>query len=132
MVDLFGRAGYLNKAAQVIEKLPSSDNAVWSALLGACQKWGDVTVGKWAFERAGQIDKSDASLYVLMANIYAAAGMPGDAATIEAMRRINEAWKKPTQSWMCGNDFLLDVQKTCAPRWKSLQSDSPPSLLCSP
>eukprot|EP00250_Pteridium_aquilinum_P022258 c25334_g3_i4 orf=2-421(+) len=96
MIDLFGRAGHLEKAVQVIQEMPSSDySAVWHALLGACQKWGDVSVGRWAFEQAVQVDKSDGPAYVLMANIYAAAGMQENAKNIETMRIRNNAWKKP-------------------------------------
>eukprot|EP00250_Pteridium_aquilinum_P033959 c6756_g1_i1 orf=3-209(-) len=69
MVDLFGRAGHLDKAVMVIKEMPSSDySAIWFALLSACQRWGDVTVGRWAFEQAVQVDKDDAVAYVLMAN----------------------------------------------------------------
>eukprot|EP00250_Pteridium_aquilinum_P022256 c25334_g3_i2 orf=1006-1401(+) len=96
MIDLFGRAGHLEKAVGLIRDLPSSDHsAIWHALLGACQKWGDITVGRWAFRRAVQVDSSDGAAYVLMANIYSTAGMQEDAKLIEAMRRENRAWKKP-------------------------------------
>eukprot|EP00250_Pteridium_aquilinum_P021138 c25035_g8_i1 orf=2-229(+) len=75
MVDLFGRAGHLDKAVKIIQEMPVSDySTVWSALLGSCQKWGNVNVGRWAFELGVQSDKSDPVAYVLMTNIYAAAG----------------------------------------------------------
>lgn len=97
MVDLFGRAGHLDQAVRVIQEMPSFGYyIVWSALLGACQKWRDVNVGRWAFEKAVQVDKSEAAAYVLMTNIYAAAGMHKDAENIEAMRMANKAWTKPS------------------------------------
>ncbi|KAH7301556.1 hypothetical protein KP509_23G032000 [Ceratopteris richardii] len=88
MVDIFGRAGHLSKAVDLIQRMPSVfySLALWSALLGACAKWGDVNVGKWAFEHAIELDKSDGAAYVLMTNIYADAGMQEDAKRIEAMR----------------------------------------------
>jgi hypothetical protein len=58
-----------------------------------------VNVGRWAFERAVQVDKSDGAAYVLMANIYASAGMQEDAENVEAMRVKNTAWKKTGHSW---------------------------------
>ncbi|KAH7283110.1 hypothetical protein KP509_35G061000 [Ceratopteris richardii] len=94
MVDLFGRAGHLHKAVEMIEKIPSSDSGVWSALLSACRKWGDVNVGKWAFDHAVQVNKQASAIYVLMADIYAAAGMHDDAESIEALRIQNKAWKR--------------------------------------
>ncbi|KAI5084852.1 hypothetical protein GOP47_0001021 [Adiantum capillus-veneris] len=100
MVDLFGRAGHLEKAVQLIQKMPSSDySAIWLSLLGACQKWGDVNVARWAFEQALHVDKSDGPAYVLMANIYAAAGMLEYAKDITTMSIKNKAWKKPGRSW---------------------------------
>ncbi|KAI5060788.1 hypothetical protein GOP47_0025208 [Adiantum capillus-veneris] len=90
MVDLFGRAGHLDKAARVIQEMPFYDHvAVLSTLMGACRKWGDVNVGRWAFEQAVNVDKRDGSTYVIMADIYAAAGMQEDADMINFMKVEN-------------------------------------------
>ncbi|KAH7440808.1 hypothetical protein KP509_03G011500 [Ceratopteris richardii] len=99
MIDLFGRAGHLDRAVEVIEKLPSPNSGVWSTLLGACRKWEDIIVGRWAFEHALKVDKSDSAAYVLMANIYASAGMEEDAKTIEIMSIENKATMKQAHSW---------------------------------
>ena len=58
---------------------------VWMSLLGACPKWKNVRLGRLAVDRILQIDKSDASAYVCIANIYAAAGMQEDAVEIEVI-----------------------------------------------
>ncbi|KAI5080295.1 hypothetical protein GOP47_0005774 [Adiantum capillus-veneris] len=89
MVDIFGRAGHLDKAVDLIQRMPSvyCTLALWSALLGACAKWGDMSIGKWAFEQAIRLDKNDGAAYALMAKIYAAAGLQKDAEKIEAMRK---------------------------------------------
>ncbi|KAI5078004.1 hypothetical protein GOP47_0007828 [Adiantum capillus-veneris] len=90
MVDLLGRAGHLDKAVNLIQEMsPSDDFAIWSALLGACWKWRDVNVGRWAFEQALQVDKTETAAYVIMANIYADAGMQEDAEIVKAMRQEN-------------------------------------------
>lgn len=90
MVDLFGRAGHLDKAARIIQEMPFYDYAaVLSTLLGACRKWGDVNVGRWAFEQAINIDKRDGSTYVIMADTYAAAGMQEDANMINFLKMEN-------------------------------------------
>ncbi|KAI5075041.1 hypothetical protein GOP47_0011002 [Adiantum capillus-veneris] len=90
MVDLFGRARLFDKATRVIKMMPSSDYPpVWSALLGACQKWGNVKLGRFAFDCAVQLDGSNATAYVLMTNIYAASGMQEEADTIEHRRLKN-------------------------------------------
>lgn len=65
MVDLFSRAGYIHKAAAVIEEVPFPRSvAMWQSLLSACQKWLDSKIGKWAFERAVYQNESERSLQV--------------------------------------------------------------------
>ncbi|KAI5066524.1 hypothetical protein GOP47_0019148 [Adiantum capillus-veneris] len=110
MVDLFGRARLFDKAMKVITMMPSSEYPpVWSALLGACRKWGNVKLGRFAFERAVQLDQYDAAAYVLMSNIYAAAGLQEEAENIECMRIKNAAWKQPGCS--CWVDESGNVNK---------------------
>ncbi|KAI5061660.1 hypothetical protein GOP47_0024165 [Adiantum capillus-veneris] len=90
MIDLFGRSGHLEKAARLIQEMPSSDHTmIWHAMLDACRKQADVTMGEWAFEQAVKLDKSDRSAYMLMANVYAAVGVEGKAKSMEAMRMRN-------------------------------------------
>ncbi|KAH6554703.1 hypothetical protein KP509_22G048100 [Ceratopteris richardii] len=76
MVDLFGRAGHLVKAMAITCGMPFLDHLpVWSALLAACQKWMNVNLGRLVFGYAVQLSKNDASVYVSMKKIFAAAGM---------------------------------------------------------
>ena len=87
MVVSFGYAGNFDKALSVIKSMPSSDfPSVWLALLGGCRKWGNVTVGILAFDQIIELDKKCVAAYVLMANIYAGAGMQEDAERIEMMK----------------------------------------------
>lgn len=86
MVALFGRAGHLSKAVEVIKRMPSSDHLpLWSALMGACQKWGDVKLASLAFEHAIQLDDRSAVPYIFMSRAYAAAGMQEDAKKFQAI-----------------------------------------------
>lgn len=94
MIDLFGRVGHLEKAVGLIEEMPYTNHPViWHALLGACRRWGDISIGRWAFEQAIQIDISDGPAYILMGSIYVVAGMHENARDIEAMRLENTAWQ---------------------------------------
>ncbi|XP_024527508.1 putative pentatricopeptide repeat-containing protein At3g23330 isoform X1 [Selaginella moellendorffii] len=68
MVDLLGRSNRLEEAWSLAKTMPmEADAAVWRALLSACQKWRNATIGRAAFESLAE-SKSE---YVLMANIYA-------------------------------------------------------------
>jgi pentatricopeptide repeat protein len=53
MIDLLGCAGMFNEVTLIISDMPSCfDDVFWHALLGACQKWGNVELGKSAFEQS--------------------------------------------------------------------------------
>ena len=76
MLDAFARAGQFNEAVLMIQKMPHQPNlASWCSILGACCKWGNVELGRHAFECASKLTKSNASLFIVMANIYTDAHM---------------------------------------------------------
>ena len=71
MIDLLGRAGLVNKAIALLDNVPSHPNSsFWHTILGACRKWGDVELGRHAFNHAMHMDENDVALYVYMLNIY--------------------------------------------------------------
>lgn len=83
MVDLYGRAGYLKEAEDVIKGMPfEPDTLIWETLLGACRIHGDVERGKRAAERAIQLDSQNDAPFILLSNIYAAEGRWDDVARI--------------------------------------------------
>ena len=87
MVVVFGCAGQFEKVMSVIKMMPTQDYPpVWIALLSACRRWGNVKLGRLAFDHLMQLDDRCAVAYTLMANIYGASGMEEDVAKIEAMR----------------------------------------------
>ena len=76
MIDLFGRAGYFDRVQFFASLKFTSDNLrLFLAILGACQKWVNVTLGRWAFEKSIELDENCGSAYICMENIYAAAGI---------------------------------------------------------
>jgi pentatricopeptide repeat protein len=80
MVVIYGCAGHFDKALSMIKAMPASNApSVWLALLRACRTWGNVEVGKLAFDQAVKLQTDSAAAYVLMASIYAACGMHEDA-----------------------------------------------------
>jgi len=82
MIDLFGRAGHWNKAVALIQEMPFfANHTVWSTMLEACQKWGDLKIGSWAYKHAVRLDEKDTAAYVCMSNIYATANRQEDSNT---------------------------------------------------
>lgn len=64
VVDLFGRAGQLDEAAAVIEKMPLCPNlAVWHIVLGSCKRWGHTRFGNQAFKHALTLDDQESAAY---------------------------------------------------------------------
>jgi pentatricopeptide repeat protein len=75
MVDILGRAGYLHEAEDMIKTMTGEPSiAVWMALLGACRIHGEAEVGERIAKRVLEIDPGNFAGYVLLSNIYAAAG----------------------------------------------------------
>ena len=87
VVDSFGRAGNLKKAAMMAKTMPSSPSAVvWRAFLGACRVRGDVKRAKYAAEQVIKIEPDDPAALVLLSNSYAAEGRWEEKAS--AMKQI--------------------------------------------
>lgn len=100
MVDLLARAGQLDKAMKLVKAMPFQPTIVtWRSLLGACQKWNNVEVGREAFEHTVRLDETDAAAYVLMANIYAAASMHKEEEDVHSMKSKAGVSIKFGQSW---------------------------------
>ena len=71
IIDLLGRAGQLDCALAMTEKICTNhDLILWHAVLGACQKSGNLELGKHAFEHVLQLDGTDSAAYIFMSNIY--------------------------------------------------------------
>ncbi len=87
MVDLIGRAGRLHDAEVLIKRMPCEPNAtVWMALLGACRIHGNLEMGECIARRVLESDPRNSAGYVLLSNIYAAAGNWDLSATVKKLR----------------------------------------------
>ncbi|CAL5333724.1 unnamed protein product [Camellia sinensis] len=96
MVDLLGRAGYLEKAYSFVKNIPlRPDASVWGALLGACRIHGDVELGKFASEHLFEVDSENVGYYVLLSNIYANVGKWEGADEVRSLARDRGLKKTP-------------------------------------
>ncbi|KAG2708408.1 hypothetical protein I3760_05G192100 [Carya illinoinensis] len=73
MVDLLGRAGFLEEAEKIISSMPMPpDAAIWGALLGACKIHKDMERGERIGKILKELDPNHIGCRVLLANIYSA------------------------------------------------------------
>ncbi|KAL6965720.1 hypothetical protein U1Q18_036774, partial [Sarracenia purpurea var. burkii] len=96
MVDLLGRAGYLEKAYSFIKDMPlRPDASIWGALLGACRIHGNVELAKFASDRLFEVDSENVGYYVLLSNIYANVGKWEGADEVRSLARDRGLKKTP-------------------------------------
>lgn len=101
MVDLLGRAGKVNEAMNLIEKMPvEADAIVWGALLGACRTHMKFDLAEVAAKKLTQIEPHNAGPYILLSNIYASQGRWHDVAELRETMRVRNVSKSPGCSWI--------------------------------
>eukprot|EP01018_Ginkgo_biloba_P013141 Gb_38249 [translate_table: standard] len=101
MVDLLGRAGHLDEAQDIISKMPIEPDAnVWICLLGACRIHNYIELGERVAERLFELDPKNGAPYVLLSNLYAAAGRWDDSENVRRMMKDRRVKKTPGCSWI--------------------------------
>ncbi|KAJ7540625.1 hypothetical protein O6H91_10G023400 [Diphasiastrum complanatum] len=101
MVDLLGRAGCLVDAELFINKMPiQPGSVVWMSLLGAARNHGNVEIGRRAFDRVMKLEPKNAAPYVLLSNIYAAAGRKDELVKIRNEMKDAGVKNMPGCSWI--------------------------------
>ncbi|CAH9092158.1 unnamed protein product [Cuscuta epithymum] len=72
MADLFGRAGLIKEAVEMIEMMPmKGDVFVWGGLLGGCRTHGNLELAEKAARRIAEIEPKDGGASSVMASVYA-------------------------------------------------------------
>ncbi|KAL3637942.1 hypothetical protein CASFOL_018390 [Castilleja foliolosa] len=101
MIDVLGRAGKLDKAMALINNMPfEANSAIWGALLGAAKIHKNVELGQQAAEILYTLEPEKSGTHVLLANIYASAGLWDDVAKVRRLMRDSSVKKEPGMSWM--------------------------------
>ncbi|KAL9228565.1 hypothetical protein vseg_004129 [Gypsophila vaccaria] len=101
MVDLYSRAGLLDKAMSFINEMPFPAGAtVWRSLLGACHVRRNVEVGKVAAEKLICLEPDHSSPYVLLSNIYASSGHWKERANVRKLMDQRKVRKEAGYSWI--------------------------------
>ncbi|KAJ4973444.1 hypothetical protein NE237_006618 [Protea cynaroides] len=101
MVDLLGRAGHIKEALELIKTMAIEPDArVWGPLLSACKMHSDTRVAEFAAKKLIAMEPKNAGNYILLSNIYAAAGKWDGVAKMRAVLRDRGLKKTPGCSWL--------------------------------
>lgn len=101
VVDLLGRSGQVEKAFELIRKMPfEPTSAIWGSLLGACKVHTDVRIGEVVAQKLIQIEPENAGNYVILSNLYATANRWEDVKNIRELMKEKAVIKEPGRSWI--------------------------------
>lgn len=75
IIDLYSHAGMLEKAMDIINEMPFPlDATPWRIILAGFRVHYNIELGKLATKKVVSLVPQDSAAYVLLANMYAAAG----------------------------------------------------------
>ncbi|KAF8392702.1 hypothetical protein HHK36_023051 [Tetracentron sinense] len=101
MVDLFGRAGQLEKAENLIKGMPfEPDLVVWGALLGACGLHSSLELGLFAAEGIYKLEQDHPAVYSMLSKIHGDRGVWSSVIELRKMMKQLRAKKQKAGSWI--------------------------------
>ena len=98
LVDLLGRAGYLDEAWDFIQTMPlKPDASIWGSLLASCRTHGNLEFAEIAAKNLLELEPYNSANYVLMMNSYAMSNRWQDVERIKNL--MSERGVKISQVW---------------------------------
>lgn len=98
MVDLLGRAGFLDEALEMINSMPQKDYPdAWAALLSSSSLHSNLAFAKLAAQRLLEMDPCNAAAYTVLSNMFSA-GMTDDEDMLKVAKLSNMSGKSPGYS----------------------------------
>ncbi|PIA27030.1 hypothetical protein AQUCO_08300008v1 [Aquilegia coerulea] len=96
MVDLLGRAGLLDEAYDLVKSMKMDpDPVLCGTLLAACRLHGNIALGEHIAEFLVNKNLANSGTYILLSNIYAAAGNWEGVARMRTMMKDSGIQKEP-------------------------------------
>lgn len=97
LIDMLGRAGRLEEAEKIAQGIPSEigNVVVWRTLLAACSFHGNVEIGERVTSKIMELEREYGGDYVLLSNIFSAAGRFADSQRLRMMMDQQNASKLP-------------------------------------
>ncbi|XP_045801158.1 pentatricopeptide repeat-containing protein At1g53600, mitochondrial-like [Trifolium pratense] len=105
MVDLLGRAGFLDEAIDLIHSMTLKPHSgVWGALLAASKAHLRLDLAKLAAQRITELEPANATPYVVLSNMYSAAGQKIEGDLVRKTKNSKGIKKSPGCSWITIKD----------------------------
>ena len=133
VVDLLGRAGLLDEANRLVQKMPMKANAViWGSLLKACQIHKNIELGERIGEMLIGMDPNHGGRYVHTANIHAMGGKWDKAAETRRLMKDKGVVKVPgcsmislegtTHEFTAGDRSHAEIEKIRT-KWRTVRRE---------
>eukprot|EP00250_Pteridium_aquilinum_P035260 c9015_g2_i1 orf=2-379(+) len=108
MIDLFGRAGRLDLAADFLSAMPTCPDVVgWRSFLAGCRAYGNTELGHQCFDQVVHLEPDDASGFALISGMSVEA-CRDDAERFQAWRNSVGACKQPELTLLEVNNLVDD------------------------
>ncbi|EXC34901.1 hypothetical protein L484_020017 [Morus notabilis] len=101
LVFILCRVGNLEEAKDIIEGMPMRPNKViWMSLLSGSRNFGNINIGEYAAQRLIEVAPETIGCYVVLSNMYAAAGKWDKVSSIREMMKKRGIKKEPGCSYI--------------------------------
>ncbi|KAF8411717.1 hypothetical protein HHK36_004275 [Tetracentron sinense] len=101
MVDLFSRAGFLEEAMDLIDRMPfEADASMWSSVLRGCMAHGDEALGRKVAEHIIELDPEGSTAYMQLSRIFAISGDWERSTQVRKTMQDRRIRKNPGCSWI--------------------------------
>lgn len=101
MVDLLGRAGFLDEVMDLIKQMPMRPDAgVWGALLDASRMHSNLKLGELALKNLTDLELGNRAHYIVLSNLYSQSGRWDDATNARSSMKGTGLKKTPGCSWV--------------------------------
>ncbi|KAF5462388.1 hypothetical protein F2P56_018398 [Juglans regia] len=101
MVDLYGRAGKLEKAEELIRRMPfEPDVVVWGALLGASGLHSSLEFGQIAADGICKLKNDHPAIYSMLSKIHGEQGVWSSVSEVRRMMKERRVRKQKAGSWI--------------------------------
>lgn len=101
IVDLLGRAGFLQEASDIINSMPFEPNVcILGSFLNSCRMHKHTELAEGIASRIFNLSSEAAGSFMLLSNIYAANGRWEDSASVRVTAKTKGLKKSTGQSWI--------------------------------